>query len=575
MNMKNYTNSYNANSTPQNQPIPGKDMVKNVSGGFVFAVDDWTRLNRFLILGTEGSSIHQTKQKLTRDSAKAVLRAIQADGLRAVREIVQVSTDGRAPKNDPAIFALAMALKLGDENTRRAASEAVPLVCRTGTHIFQFAEAVKAFGGWGRVTARAFANWYNQKSPDDLAHAVLKYQSREGWSHRDLLRQSHAGAGAPSKQHAAIYSYVVRDGDLSARKVERKVNGKVVSVGEYEGLSRSFLPRLFEGVERVKEKGLSDKQVAKLIAEYDLPREVVPTEYLNSVAVWDALLHAGKFGMPVTAMIRNLGKMTSIGLLAPMSDASRFVVSKLTDVNAIKHGRVHPLTTLIANRQYAKGRGDKGSLTWTPDQNVMRALDDAFYLGFKAVEPTNKRYLLAVDVSGSMHSSNVCDNNLTSAEAAAVMALVTANTEPTTHIVGFTDGGWSVNGKSRWNGYGSGITPLAISPKMRLKDVTDYTRSLPFGGTDCTLPMQYALANKIPVDVFVVLTDNETWANPAMHPVQALQKYRKEMGIPAKMVVQAFEPNNFTIADPNDAGMLDIAGLDAGSPEIIASFVRG
>ena len=41
-------------------------------------------------------------------------------------EIVRVSEEGRAPKNDPTIFALAMAAGLGDELTRKAALEALP-----------------------------------------------------------------------------------------------------------------------------------------------------------------------------------------------------------------------------------------------------------------------------------------------------------------------------------------------------------------------------------------------------------------------------------------------------------------
>lgn len=54
------------------------------------------------------------------------------------------------------------------------------------------------------------------------------------------------------------------------------------------------------------------------LAEHDLPREAIPTEKLNELAVWEALLEK----MPMTAMVRNLGKMTSIGLLKPLSDAS-------------------------------------------------------------------------------------------------------------------------------------------------------------------------------------------------------------------------------------------------------------
>lgn len=68
--------------------------------------------------------------------------------------------------------------------------------------------------------------------------------------------------------------------------------------------------------------------------------------------------------------------------------------------------------------------------------------------------------------------------------------------------------------------------------------------------------MLYALAQGIEVDAFLVYTDNETWAG-AVHPVQALKRYRQKTGIPAKLVVVGMTATAFSIADPNDAGMLD------------------
>ena len=59
-----------------------------------------------------------------------------------------------------------MAAKLGDFETRRAAHEALPVVCRTGTHLLHFAEYVQAFGGWGRGTRSAVARWYNDRTPE-------------------------------------------------------------------------------------------------------------------------------------------------------------------------------------------------------------------------------------------------------------------------------------------------------------------------------------------------------------------------------------------------------------------------
>ena len=115
---------------------------------------------------------------------------------------------------------------------------------------------------------------------------------------------------------------------------------------------------------------------------------------------------------------------------------------------------------------------------------------------------------------------------------------------------------------------------MRISPRMRLDDAVREVSDLPFGATDCALPMLYALERKLKVDTFVVVTDNETWAG-GIHPHEALARYRMQMGIDAKLVVMATSATVFTIADPSDAGMLDIAGFDAAVPALLAAFSRG
>lgn len=118
------------------------------------------------------------------------------------------------------------------------------------------------------------------------------------------------------------------------------------------------------------------------------------------------------------------------------------------------------------------------------------------------------------------------------------------------------------------------LKPLAISPRQRLDDVLKTVSDLPFGGTDCALPMVWALQNKVEADVFVVYTDSETWAGN-VHPVQALREYRERMGIPAKLIVCGMVSNGFTIADPDDAGMLDVVGFDVATPQLMSDFAAG
>ena len=118
-----------------------------------------------------------------------------------------------------------------------------------------------------------------------------------------------------------------------------------------------------------------------------------------------------------------------------------------------------------------------------------------------------------------------------------------------------------------------GITPLDISPRWRLDSVVKRIGGLPFAGTDCSLPMRWALNARVEVDVFCVYTDSETWAGP-VHPAQALREYRERSGIPAKLVVVGMVSNGFSIADPDDAGMMDVVGFDTGTPAILADFAR-
>ena len=107
--------------TPQSEPIANENQVANSAGGYVYAVDDWKRLDRFLILGSGGGSYYATARKLTRENAEAVLRCIAEDGVRVARRIIEISETARAPKNDPAIFALALAAGLRGEPARPAA----------------------------------------------------------------------------------------------------------------------------------------------------------------------------------------------------------------------------------------------------------------------------------------------------------------------------------------------------------------------------------------------------------------------------------------------------------------------
>ncbi|MCU0499381.1 MAG: TROVE domain-containing protein [Anaerolineae bacterium] len=545
---KNYLQKiFSTQSTPQNEPIPGTNQVKNSAGGYVWQIDPWDHLRRFLILGSEGGSYYAKERELTLENATNVARCIESNGLRVVSEVVGISQAGRAPKNDPAIFVLAMCAAFGDNATRQVALAALPQVCRIGTHLFTFAELVQGMRGWGRGLRRAIGQWYTATDAGKLAYQVIKYRQRNGWTHTDTLRLAH-----PKPQNddqKAIFNWITkRDQAEWAHADSKPESAALATIWAFERVQRET----------------DIDQVLKLITDYDLPREALPTEWLNQVRVWDALLPH----MPMTAMIRNLATMSRVGLLRPGSEAEQLVIERLRDRERLAQARIHPIAVLSAMRVYKLGYSLRGQATshaerekqpgWKPSARVLDALDDAFELAFKTVQPANKRMLLALDVSGSMGAGMIAGvPGLTPRDGSAAMALVTMRTEPNYHIVAFQQE----------------IMPLKISAKQRLDNVIQDIRGLPFGGTDCAKPMLYALENRIPVDTFVIYTDSETWYGN-IHPFQALKQYRQQMDIPARLVVVGMIANQFTIANPNDKGMLDVVGFDTAAPDLISAFAR-
>jgi 60 kDa SS-A/Ro ribonucleoprotein len=239
------------------------------------------------------------------------------------------------------------------------------------------------------------------------------------------------------------------------------------------------------------------------------------------------------------------------------------------------------MAVLIALKQYGLGHGLKGDGKWTPVPAVLDALDEAFYLCFSNLAPTGKDILIGIDLSGSMmgssfsayhhdYTKDIAGTCLHPCEGAAAMALACAKMEKNYFIMGF--GGRMRFGKRQ--GDIDGFKSLGITAKTRLDEAVKKCLSSTFGPTDCALPMLWAEENKITVDAFITITDNETWCGD-IHPKQALKQYRQARGVAAKNIVIGMTSTGFSIADPKDAGSLDVVGWDAAAPGVIGDFIRG
>lgn len=517
-------------TTPQSKAMLGreKEQVENNAGGMVFGVDPWKQLDRFLILGTEGGSYYVKEREMTVDNAQVILNLIKSHGEKVVDRVFEISTGKLAPKQDPAIFVLALACVHGNAATKKLAYGNINYICRTGTHLFNFLQMHKNLNGkWSRGLRNGVADYYEKRSLDLFTLHLIKYRQRNGWTHKDAIRLSHPKL-----------------------KNEKGQLVKLLLGKEYDRLQIPLAWMAFEEVQAMKPgiKGSAEK-IAHLLEKFRLPWEAMPTEFHDDPKVWISLLG----NLRGEGLMRNLSRLAKLEITKPMTPNEAFVADK------IKHTMkdVHPIKILNGMLAYKKGVSERGHGSWTPSQKIIDSLMDAFYDSFAKVKPTGKRYLMALDVSGSMDMSHIAGTALTAREASVAMAMQLVRTEPNCHTMAFSNG----------------FVPLNIGKHTSLDQAVRMVSEMPFDSTDCSLPMIYATKYKIPVDCFVVFTDNETWAGH-MHPTEALRQYRNVMGIDAKLVVCAATPTSFTIADPKDPRQLDVVGFSLDTPETISAFVN-
>jgi 60 kDa SS-A/Ro ribonucleoprotein len=523
------------------------------SGGkVVYKVNDIERLKRFVFLGSENGTLHITKDTLTKQNLDCLERLLKEKKYTEISNVIN-EYQNKVYKKDYILFVLARccSIKTGvinkvlDENDESFKVECFQLtleLCKIPTNLFMFIELYETINkslynttGWNTKLKRMITQWYNSKSLKDLMYHITKYQNRNNWTHRDVLRLSH-----------------VKTSDTDTNTVYKYITKGKESVFADWGLDFVKFSYLID-FESLKTE--TDKEtVLKLIIEHNFVREHIPTIWLNDIDIWYTLLQK----MPMTAMLRNLNKMTAISVFNQKEDAVNIVLNKLSE-NSIIQSKVHPLQILISLKMYSSGKGEKGSLTWNPVQKIVAALDKAFYYSFKNVESTGKRILLALDVSGSMGWTNVCGINcLTAAEVATAMSMVIDSQETNVTIMGFS----------------SVFKQLNISSSRRLDDNLKSTNDNNFGSTDCSLPFTWAQQQSRQFDTIIVFTDNDTNSNK-IKPSLALENYRNKMKLDTKLIVVGLASNEFSIADPNDKNMLDVCGFDSSTPLVINEFIKG
>ena len=357
-----------------------------------FTLPDEQLLMRFLILGTQGGTFYTSESELNEEHAGCVTRLINnGQGEFVVQQVLEVARSGRAIRMNSVLLSLAMCCRSDDKKTKSAAYQAILKVCNIPTHLFKLITYLEKSGkttGWGRGLRQAVSRWYNQfaNNPQRLAMLVTKYREREGWSHRDLMRLAHLkpaddvlgfvlryavkdldeaknyylkdeSLGSTSNQLREIVAYLdaveeVRHLQLPKPAAEVSNNNKVATENEAdanmeEGAAKGNGAKMevnhaeenevdmtVEAVEVDTEKAVA--RAVTLIRQFDLLREHLPSSLLDKLIVWEALLDK----MPMMAMMRNLNKLTNLGVLDVPENLAK-VVDRFNNKEAVTGAKVN------------------------------------------------------------------------------------------------------------------------------------------------------------------------------------------------------------------------------------------
>lgn len=528
------------------------ETIMNSCGFEVFRVSDSDRIRRFLSLGSENGTYYISSQKLTKECINSVIKLLKEDRNTLLNIIQDYIKNNKSKKQEPLLFALAWCCSYNiqskdkaDCEFRKKAYSLIKTACYTPTGLFMFINFCKTIcqseynsTGWNNVHKRAIADWYLSKEPNDLVYMMTKYQDRHGYNHRDVLRLCHIIPA--NNDYRTIFRYF-------AKGYEGIVENEI----ENNNNVNDFL----DDFERLK-LPLDEDAITELIKKWKFSREHIPTKWLNSKYVWKALINH----MPDQALLRNLNKITLVGALDDSDGVKKNIIDKISKVS-----KIHPMHLLISLKMYASGSGHKGGNSWIPDQDIVDALNDRFYSIFTdSVFTENnkikKRVCIALDVSGSMFYTKTNGTEcMNAAEVGCALSMIMKSLNPEhTEIMGFS----------------SVFTPLLISHNKRLDDNLKVINELPFLSTDISLPFIWAKEHKKQFDAFIVITDNETNCNK-IPPIEALNDYRKATNNPCcKLIVVALAANEFSVADPTDKYMLDVAGFDASVPDVITEFIE-
>jgi len=282
----------------------------------------------------------------------------------------------------------------------------------------------------------------------------------------------------------------------------------------------------------------------------DVPFQMLTALELNAQA-WAQIAQRGSWQM----VRQNLNTFARHGVFE-LPGLAEAVAAKLRDPQAVAKARVLPYQLMAA---FTASGAEVPHV-------VKEALQDAMELALANVPVFEGRVVVCPDVSGSM-SSPVTGHrgSATSAvrciDVAALVAAAVLRRNADTRVLPFE----------------TNVVPLALNPRDSVMTNAAKLAAVGGGGTSCSAPLALLNKEKAQADLVVLVSDNESWADPARgRGTATMQEWAafKARNPKARMVCIDIQPYATTQAQER-GDVLNIGGFSDEVFKLLAVYAAG
>ncbi|KAL6264921.1 hypothetical protein P5V15_005015 [Pogonomyrmex californicus] len=485
-------------------------------------------------------------------------------------ELITKAFEGKLITHPEAlVFALAVCCRQNkSEVLRQAAYKSVKTICASTPNFILFVKFASKLcrenelnfvtQGWGQGLRKAINNWYLSKEPLDFVKCVMRYRSRYGWKHKDILKLAHPLGNSPASK--IILKYIIHG--MEKTKAELEENHLT------EDSDIKLILKYIENVESFKHCE-DECQAASMLEMYELSLDHVPGHLLRSKEIWNSLISS----MDVIMLLNNLQRIHNLGFLVSDEPAVEKVKDQLTNEENIVCSEVHPALVFITLKNYqCSGK----SLTYEkrkvrelakktlpppykPNDKIIDALNTAFLLSFKNVQSTNLRYLVTISTHKNMEGRTWQNGNMTGIETASLIIMLLLRSEENVDVVTFEN---------------NEITKLEVNKTNSFEDILKVLKAIPLERTiNMNKPILWAKKQSEKYDVLINVIDQ---IYPKYIECQEnLISYKTELKIPHARLITCALCCSSPYRKFYDRYFLTINGFDATVPKVIQAFVQG